>query len=890
MKQTILFLFIGLFVLFQAGHASGDDFESVDLYISGASEGQLGIAEPSGSNAEIAVIANNETSKGPSFQEVGRWSTNDLFIQSNISGSWSGHAWVYSSKAVTVTLRYSLIQNEETLDSFEFDGLVNADETVELVSDEEDFSLTPIDTSPLTLLIESSWNDQPGPPSSTNITINLEYASSLRDTHVQVSISHVQIKEGQEPYVNEVSKEVTLNFHVFDIFGVDDILSLSKNDYSMQMSPDSGVEAGSFWNANVTKVTDKNDYLEVRLVWFYGGHSLPAELSSYSIEFIAEDLLSSSSWTRSFTAELYITPEPDIEIDISSTKKTVDFGKVANYQLSLTNTGSGGDKFFVTADNGDNWQVNISDNEFTLEAGASKNIVVSVTVPSSTTDGQPSDTIVTVKADSDSDIRDSVTLQTTAREPAPKWDFTFVVDYSDNENTEYFIIKDRKPIEVILILTNEGNEDNNYNFEAASQDSAFAFTFSPSFISLSPTKSTEITLSISPADDYFGTSTYIEVIAKSAGGDNEEELETISIELQQSGSIDLRDSNLQIKASQGSSNSHAFQISNSDLVDGKRVYLYVSGVDASDKLVEDWISFTDKDGRQISDISFLTLSPTQTVEITLNVNIPSDADIGSYNFEISIYNNEKLRISDTYQFKVVSLETSASNESNLMIYIGLFSVLGVVGFGIYRNYSYDNYNDFDEYDDFDDLEEFPEIMDPSTSIVEVDSPIPSELPPMEPQPQAQPQPAIVPPQSQALSEVAPKSGKKWFGLFGGSKSESEPVVSQPVTAEPVVSQPVTAEPVVAQPVTAEPVVAQAVTAEPVVAQAVTAEPVVAQAVTAEPVVAQAVTAEPVVAQAVTAEPVVAQPVIAEVVVAQPVIAEVVVAQPVTVQIVEDEDQ
>ncbi len=829
MKQNVFFLFVAILFLSQITDASAENFEDVDLYILGSSDdGFLNFELPSGGTTQTAVIAENETTKGPTFNEVGRWNTGTLSTQSNISGDWSGNAWVYSNRAVTVTLRYTLLQDGETLDSFEFSGNIDADARVELTSGEQDFSLTEIATSPLTILIESSWNDQPGTPPTTDIVINLEYGSSTENTHIQIPISHVQIKKGQEPYVNEGGKEVTVYVHVFDVFGVDDVLSLIKNSYSMQMGPDQGVEAGTLWSANVTRTANKNnDYVEVQLVWFYGGHSLPPETNSYSLEFEAVDSLSDASWSQTLTVDLYITPEADIEISIGSTKKTVDFGNIANYQLTFTNTGSGAGDFIVDDENADGWEVNISAYEFALDVGESRSVTVSVTVPLVTSDGQKSFTVITVREVSDSDIRDSVNLQTVAKEPAPNWDFTIEIDFLANENydeeTAYLIVKDRQAIDILFDITNEGNEENNYNLEAISQDSAFTFSFNPSFVSLSSGESSEVLLSLTPKDDYFGTSTYIEIIAKSAG-DGKEESETIAIEFRQSGSIDLRDSNLQIKVSEGSSGSHLLQISNSDSEEAKRIYLLVSGIEPSDQLVEGWISFEDKNGKEISSISYLTILPSQIVEITMVISIPNGADIGSYDFQISMHNEQQLRISNSYQFRVVALEASGSEDTNLSLYVVLLFILGVVGFGIYRNFSGGDYEDYDDYDDFDDLEDMPEFFE---------EPAPA-IPPEYATPEALIQEEVVPLEAVTASipspevEVQSKPRKKWFGLFGSSEDDS--VVSEPMLAEQAVAQPVSAEPVAVQPVSAEPVVAQPVSAEPVVAQPVSAEPVVAQAV------------------------------------------------------------
>ena len=98
-----LFAFLSFLVVLDDG-ATGETFASVDLYISGEPNGQLRVEEPSGSSTESIVIADGESGQG-TFQEVGRWTTTSLQAESNISGEWSGKAWVSSNRDATVTLR-----------------------------------------------------------------------------------------------------------------------------------------------------------------------------------------------------------------------------------------------------------------------------------------------------------------------------------------------------------------------------------------------------------------------------------------------------------------------------------------------------------------------------------------------------------------------------------------------------------------------------------------------------------------------------------------------------------------------------------------------------------------------------------------------------------------
>ena len=151
MRRALLFLFFAALLQSQGDSVSGEIFEEVDLYISGDPEGELGIDEPSNSNIESILIASNEQGQG-AFQELGRWTTDPLYTQSNISGDWLGKAWVSSNRDAIITFRYTLIQDEVNLNQFEFEGSVGAGEAVALRG-ESDFSLTEIDDDPLTLLV-----------------------------------------------------------------------------------------------------------------------------------------------------------------------------------------------------------------------------------------------------------------------------------------------------------------------------------------------------------------------------------------------------------------------------------------------------------------------------------------------------------------------------------------------------------------------------------------------------------------------------------------------------------------------------------------------------------------------------------------------------------------
>ena len=519
MRKIVFFLSFAFLLLSLAGSTEGETFASVPLYISGEPEGILSINPPSGSNVESVVIASNEQDQQGVFKEIGRWSTGSLDVDSNISGDWSGSAWVSANRDATVNIRYTIIQDETSLDSFEFSDDVAAGDTIELVGS-SDFELTNLDTSPLTLLVEASWTAQAGTPPPTppaNTTILMEYGSSSRNTGVDLSISHVKIQNGGEPFINEGQSEITIYIKVYSAFGVDEILSNSKDRYELSMGP----KDDSIWESSVDAVSEKSNYMEIQFLWSFEGKSLPAGDNDYDVNIQVTDSFSSDNWVKNSILSIYITPEPDVEMDpVSSTSKKVVMGNSAIYTLSIRNTGSGEDDFIVTTEYDNNWDISIDFTDFKLDAGESKTIKVTIAPQDSVSDGQELSTTVTVTAASDSSIKDSSVLTTTAEEAEPDWDFSIEVIETGNDdfNGDSFVIKDRVPLEMKVLITNRGNTENNYNLAGSSQDEAFVYSFAPSFISsLLPDQSAEISVKLTPREDYFGTSTLVEIEATSAG-------------------------------------------------------------------------------------------------------------------------------------------------------------------------------------------------------------------------------------------------------------------------------------------------------------------------------------------------------------------------------------
>ena len=140
--------------------------------------------------------------------------------------------------------------------------------------------------------------------------------------------------------------------------------------------------------------------------------------------------------------------------------------------------------------------------------------------------------------------------------------------------------------------------------------------------------------------------------------------------------------------------------SNTDANEAKQIYFGVSGKEPNDKLAESWFTFSNKDGKDIAYGSFQVLLPSQLVEITITVSIPSNADLGSYDMEIWLLNDQNARISNMHSIQVVAIQAEESEESDTILYAALAIVLGGVLVYGYRNFYIDDGYE-DEYDDFD---------------------------------------------------------------------------------------------------------------------------------------------------------------------------------------------
>ena len=91
---------------------------------------------------------------------------------------------------------------------------------------------------------------------------------------------------------------------------------------------------------------------------------------------------------------------------------------------------------------------------------------------------------------------------------------------------------------------NQGNDQNTFNVKANTFESAFSTDFDNSIISLPQGQMDTIILTLTPREDYDGTSTFVEIEVTSSA-DTNKETETIEVFLEQSGRI-IGDTNIQL--------------------------------------------------------------------------------------------------------------------------------------------------------------------------------------------------------------------------------------------------------------------------------------------------------------------------------------------------------
>ncbi len=726
---------------------------------------------------------------------------------------------------INIQLQFSLLVNGEIVDQFE-----TSNEQVPMNGDVElsgsgSLPAQTFPTSGFKLRIESRWSysGQP-PPLSPEANPELRYGSTSEDNydgHLVLLVDHVRASLDGTPVHDSAARQVAVHTLVEDAFGIA-WLPEEKQDYTLRMGP----AGASQWDATTDRVTDEASRLSVKFVWSYDGQEVPPNEHDYNMHISFSDTLSQAGWDFSFSTELTVPPVPDIELS-GSTTGTLAPGGSRIYSVTATNTGNGEDTFrFSTELTVPGWDAALDTSALSLEAGQSQTVKLTITAPDDAGNGDPDGTRLTAVADSDSGIHDSLEFSTSVVVPPADWSFSLFAEPNEDWDDTYYLIRDRAPVTVTLTLTNQGNQNNDFSLQTlVSPVGAFSATVQPSYVSsIAPGGLEQMVVQIAVMEDFLGSTGVVTIEA--SGGGNEVERADLDLRLEQSGSLNLGTSNLQLSAEQSGSAHHTLIVANSG--PPLQVYFTVSGLTTADAPAVGWVSFIDREGSPISSQAMLLLLGTE--QVTLEITVPANGEAGEYVLEVWMLNQEHKRISEKHTFTVTATAASEAPSSNLFIY-GIVVVLfaGIAG----GSYWYLSRSDDDDDDDDEPGTEMelPAVAAATTGPVAAATTAPLEA---------------VPAAVAAVGPVAAESGPVAAIPAVSPVEAVQPAVVEAVSAASVAVQPVAAQPVAAETV---PVEAQPVVAQPAVAQPVVAQPVVAEVVAVEPVAVEPVAVQPVIVKA-----------------------------------------
>lgn len=902
------FCAVVLILLFSSPQAEGETYTEVELYLSGQvasdQDGDLEIQKPGGTSFTSAAMDTN--SSGPNqFTELGTWLyPRDLTKVTNLSGSWSMTAWVFTDQDIALDLRVTLRKSGGDITTLlaekEIAGGSDTEVTVSGNMDTEEWDINPIE-----IYLESRWDPPQNPPIGWQAPSELElrYDAASYRSRVSVTLDLVDLSLADNG-VNHIDEdtEVKITVMVESPFGQEP-LSDDPRDYEMTINWED--EEAYPMPASTQAYQDGR---KVNFEWDYGGRSLPPGTHSYSVSVLASDALTSQQWETSFTISLYIQEVPGLEVDPGNTvERNVNPGKFARYSFSVANPGTAEAEINLSLSSPDipGWSLTLSKYDFTLAAGDDLGVTLTVTAPQDAQEDEQEMTMVTASTLGDEELEETMEFTTTVIIPPASYGMGLKLD-NDYLQTSW----DMEPVEFQLTITNQGNRRDTFYLTIFEKHEGLSYSFSPpTATDLDPEQQLNVILTATPKPDLaefvskWPAEIDILAIATSKADDSRSKDISMLFEGRFSGNILLDETEGERSIRQDSSGSGEFTIQNLK-EDTLNLYFQVtesgeSLADSSRTLSKIKFYFYDEDGDEIDDRDPLVLSSMESADVTYRVVVTSSAKLGDYSFDIQALDDDDDAVSSISQLSVSALEAEKDDEFPVVLIGGVaLAVVAILGALMY----FKPWSRFD--DDEDDL--VPVTMEASVGIIPETLPeaasLPAELPstlgaddstwakPTEPRTEPTMAPVSVDETSQPIM-MAPATPEN----MAQPVPTTVPAMAQPVPAAPEPVMPQAAlpstlpPPVVAAPLAAPAPVAQAMPAEvpasvaavPAQAAVVSAQPV---AVAATPVAAQPVAVAPqpaVVAAApvaVTAQPVAvaAQPVAVE---AQPA---VVAAQPVVV--------
>ncbi len=570
----------------------------------------------------------------------------------------NGHIGTSTTTTNKITILFELMKNSDVIVSNNDTHVVQDDPVkFEIDTDAASFSMASGDT--LGFRLSYSWQDEDGQlPIAAPNDLQLVYASTSHDSNGQIPCDYVNYIS-TDSSVDTNNKKVDVTATVNDAFGTDDLkdyaIDIEKNDhsYSAHASYISGPDP-----------TVNGDNVDLDWTWDYDGDG--ASSGDYTATITTRDQRD-VEWTTTvaFTIPGQTTHNYGVDLSTPDTLKTGAPDKDITFTIRVENTGDTTDSydiFLLHERDYTDWNPGFNPGRVSdLEAGSYRNVIFSVTVPSTGVhDGDVEHFTIRAVSSGDNSKSDDINLSV-------KVHIVYEVYLSTSVSTVDVSLA--KEGEFQVYVQNKGNIEDSYQISTAKPTGwSVRYTAGENFVSLDPGDSTTITLAISPPEDADnGVTTTIGVTAVSTGKPEV----TASVQVHAEVRFELTalmDEILKVK--QGKSGDlHITITSNSP--DSEKVVL----TSKLDNQNTDWVKFYDESGNEIP--SLFILNSHDTVTVIAKVKAPDNADVGDHQLTIYARNIEGNRISPYYTVDL-TVEKKESSSADTMLYIASAGVLAVV--------------------------------------------------------------------------------------------------------------------------------------------------------------------------------------------------------------------
>jgi uncharacterized membrane protein len=203
---------------------------------------------------------------------------------------------------------------------------------------------------------------------------------------------------------------------------------------------------------------------------------------------------------------------PQVRVSISPSEDNAAQGEALDFAVTVTNMGTATYTFTMTASDIENWGPTISPTPITLAGGASRTgITLSVTVPSTATEGDSTMITVTATSQTDNAIENSATCTAYCR-VVPTWRGVQVTISPSEDNAAQ-----GEALDFTVTVKNTGELDDTYDL-TVSDDALWGALLDEDTLTILAHENTTVTVSVTvPSDAAEGDSTMITVTATSRG-------------------------------------------------------------------------------------------------------------------------------------------------------------------------------------------------------------------------------------------------------------------------------------------------------------------------------------------------------------------------------------